>query len=97
MTLPLPVTTSLAIVVGFSTLILLAVYLKNKKLPPEKDIPGLLFAVLSSLGGIQVIYQSFIGAECQKLLGTEGTLALFLGGLFAVWLGIKEVKKLFKV
>jgi uncharacterized membrane protein HdeD (DUF308 family) len=91
----LPIQRALAIVIGISLLILGAVYIRKKKLPNAEQIPGLFFTVLSTIGGIQVIYQGFTGAECQKLLGVEGTLALVIGGGFAVWLGAKEITKLF--
>jgi hypothetical protein len=88
---------TLAIVAIISILVLMARAVIQKKPIDPTQVPSLLFATLSALGGVQILFKAATGVACQEFLGTEGSLALFIGGGFACWLGFKEINNFYKL
>jgi hypothetical protein len=91
----LTVQQTLVIVIALSLTILIARRTIRKQKTKPDQLPGLLLATLSALGGVQIVIKAVTDNPCQDFLQTEGSLALVIGGGFATWLGYKEIVKLY--
>jgi multisubunit Na+/H+ antiporter MnhB subunit len=85
----------IAIVVA-ATIILVLRHRNNKKWSLElNEVLDLALAVFSGVAGSYVMYQSYsLFDKLSALVGSEGVVAMFIGGVASIWFGFGKVREL---
>ena len=85
----------IAIVVA-AIVILVLRHRRTKKWNLElNEVLDLALAVFSSVSGFYVMYQSYsLFDKLSALVGSEGVVAMFIGGVASIWFGFGKIKEL---
>lgn len=59
------------------------------------ELLDLALAIFSGVSGSYVMYQSYsLFDKLSALVGTEGIVAMFIGGVASIWFGFGKIKQL---
>jgi hypothetical protein len=59
------------------------------------EVLDLALAVLGGISGVYLIFQAWsLYEKLQKLVGTEGPVAMTLGGFASIWFGVGKIHEL---
>jgi hypothetical protein len=59
------------------------------------EVLDLALAVLGGISGVYLIFQAWsLYEKLQKLVGTEGPVAMTLGGIASIWFGFGKIHEL---
>jgi multisubunit Na+/H+ antiporter MnhB subunit len=85
----------IAIVIA-AIIILFLRHRNNKKWNPKlEEVFDLALAIFSGVSGSYVMYQSYsLYDKLSPLVGSEGTVAMFIGGVASIWFGFGKIKEL---
>ena len=68
----------------------------NKKWNPKfAEVIDLALAIFSGVSGSYVMYQSYsLFDKLSAFVGSEGVVAMFIGGVASIWFGFGKIKEL---
>jgi multisubunit Na+/H+ antiporter MnhB subunit len=85
----------IAIVIA-AIIILVLRHRRTKKWKLElNEVLDLALAIFSGVSGSYVMYQSYsLFDKLSTLVGSEGIVAMFIGGVASIWFGFGKIKEL---